>query len=359
LPWLRLEAGLDFEGNRWPIDVTFNRSGPPREGDGGGFGGGGAAERALLTDSYTLLTNHVAPFVGLTLQALHGRLAVTPQLRLDFQSYDSDVATQHTLLEPRLNLRWQLSRRVAVKGAAGLYHEPPQPIDLSAAFGNPRLDPESATHWVLGTEFEATDTLHVEASGFYKDLEDLIVRGEHIGDPALTNQGIRRVYGGELLVRQQMWKNFFGWIAYTISKSERRDHADEPWRVFQFDQTHILTVIGSWRFGRGYQLGGRFRYVTGDPYTPVVGAYYEANQDRYVRILGPTYSARLGAFHQLDVRFDKTWTFDRWKLSLYLDVQNVYNRANPEAIRYNFDYRQSEPQAGLPFLPVAGIRGEL
>jgi hypothetical protein len=42
----------------------------------------------------------------------------------------------------------------------------------------------------------------------------------------------------------------------------------------------------------------------------------------------------------------------------FLEVQNVYNRANPEAIRYNFDFRQSAPQAGLPIIPSFGIRGQ-
>jgi len=170
--------------------------------------------------------------------------------------------------------------------------------------------------------------------------------------------GVGRVYGGELLVRQQLWKGFYGWIAYTISRSERMDHPNEPWRVFQYDQTHILTIIGSYKFGRGYQIGLRFRYVTGNPYTPVAGSYFDTNGADYVRVSGPVYSGRLGSFNQLDVRFDKKWTYRKWALSMYLDIQNIYNASNPESYTYNYDFTQRQSLAGLPFLPVAGIRGD-
>ncbi|MGZ3427125.1 MAG: hypothetical protein ACXVCV_10785, partial [Polyangia bacterium] len=80
--------------------------------------------------------------------------------------------------------------------------------------------------------------------------------------------------------------------------------------------------------------------------------------DDYVRISGPAYSARLGSFNQLDVRFDKKWTFHRWSLSMYVDIQNMYNASNPEGYGYNFDATQRSAVAGLPFLPVLGIRGD-
>ena len=36
-------------------------------------------------------------------------------------------------------------------------------------------------------------------------------------------------------------------------------------------------------------------------------------------------SGREPAYHQLDVRVDKIWYFDHWRLGFYIDVQNVYN----------------------------------
>lgn len=67
---------------------------------------------------------------------------------------------------------------------------------------------------------------------------------------------------------------------------------------------------------------------------------------------------RTGAFHQLDLRVDKRWVYDRWMLTAYLDLQNVYNRANPVGVEYNYNYRESRPQQGLPLLPIVGLRGD-
>jgi hypothetical protein len=260
--------------------------------------------------------------------------------------------------EPRLTARYQILKWWAIKGAIGIYHQQPDPGSYLKEFGNPNLKNEVALHYVAGFDFDPMPTLHIETVGFYKDLHDLIVRGKTANDPNLVNDGIGRVYGGELLVRQELFHGFFGWIAYTLSRSERQDHPGDPWRVFQFDQTHILTLIASYKFGRGYQIGVRFRYVTGNPYTPIVGAYYDSVDDRYVPIQAPVYSGRLDSFNQLDIRFDKKWTFRLWSYSMYLDLQNVYYATNEEGVTYNFNYTQQKPIAGLPILPVLGLRGD-
>ena len=57
-----------------------------------------------------------------------------------------------------------------------------------------------------------------------------------------SNDGVGRVYGGELLLRQSLSKWFFGWISYTLMRSERKDCASCVWRLFDFDQTHVLII---------------------------------------------------------------------------------------------------------------------
>jgi hypothetical protein len=359
--FLRLDAGLDFEGNRWPMKITFGPQGPPREGDpGGGFGGGGNRGGALASDDYLLFSNDVAPFVAASMSFFDRRLTVTPQFRLDvFSNTAYGVTTTFARPEPRLSARYQLWSWLAPKLSLGLYDQSPQPLDLSRVFGNPHLTPEHALHLVGGFDIDPQPGLHVAVEAFYKSLSNLVVRREGLLGPALINDGTGRVYGGEILVRQELAKGFFGWISYTFSKSERRDHADTAWRQFQFDQTHILTLIASYILPGGYQLGARFRYVSGNPITPVAGAYYDSTINRYAPLYGGTYSSRVGSFNQLDLRLDKTWTFDRWKLSFYLDLQNAYNRQNPEGTSYNFNFTKSAVQSGLPILPVIGLRGEL
>src|SRR6185295_10291367 len=120
-------------------------------------------------------------------------------------------------------------------------------------------------------------------------------------------------------------------------------------RLFQYDQTHILALIGSYKLGHGWRLGGRFRFTSGSLYTPeregAVDATAGVNQSAPD---SPPFGARLPPFHQLDVRVDKTWTFASWKLTFYADVQNVYYRKSPEGISYNYNYTQSTYVSGLP-----------
>jgi hypothetical protein len=291
-------------------------------------------------------------------------LTITPQFRLQVMSFAGYQGTPESFArgyvspEPRLTVRYQLTPHVAVRCAVGLYAQPPDPTAFSRPFGNPFVGPEHGAQAVVGGEVDPRAGLHIEADFFYKALIDLVVPAENPGQPLLSNDGRGRAYGGEIMIRQELTSKFFGWFVYTLSRSERKDHPDQSFYLFQFDQTHILTLILSYSLPRGWRVGGRFRYVTGDPYTPVTGSFYDSISDRYTAIYGPTNSGRLNAFNQLDLRVDKIFTFDRWRFSAYLDVQNVLRSDNPEAVGYNYNYQITHPITGLPLLPILGVRGD-
>src|SRR5262249_22299758 len=149
---------------------------------------------------------------------------------------------------------------------------------------------------------------------------------------ALTQDGTGKSYGGQLLLRQELFQGFFGWISYSLTRSERQDHPDRPTRLFDFDQTHVLGVVASYEF-HGWVAGARFRYTSGVPRTPVIGSFYDARGDQFQPVFGAHNSIRLPDFIQLDLRLERTFTF-RGGLSLnaYLDVQNITNRKNPEEV---------------------------
>jgi len=368
--WFKLDGGIDFEGGRSVIKrsgsavaVTDPFSGTGTGGftNSGGFGGGTSG---FAVDDLTLFTNHFAPFVSVTLPLLNKRLTLIPQFRFQvftmagYQGTPDAFSNVFFSAEPRLTLRYQLTPRVVLKSTVGLYAQPPPIAQLSQVFGNPFLGPERATHYVVGTELNITPTLHVELDAFWKSMRDLVVPAEAPGEPLASNDGEGRAYGLEILVRQELWKNLYGWVAYTLSQSQRRDHPDQDWHPFQFDQPNIFTLIASYLLPKGFQAGLRFRYASGNPFTPVVTAFYDSNTDRYVPIAGNPFSARLKPFMQLDLRVDKTFTFNKWRLALYLDLQNATRASNPEAVVYNFDFTVARPVNGLPLLPVLGVRGD-
>jgi outer membrane receptor for ferrienterochelin and colicin len=288
-------------------------------------------------------------------------LLILPGVRADYFE-----RVHQTIVQPRLTVRYQVRPQVALKGGVGLFVEEPTFDETDKNFGNPALKSERAIHWSAGVEYKPRAHITLDATGFYKDLTNLVSRTTAtamnsdgtVRPLTYDNAGVGRAYGLEIVARHEFAHNFTGWLAYTLSRSERRDSGAAGYRLFDFDQTHILAVLGSYQLLRNWTVGGRFRYVTGNPTTPVVGAVFNASRDQYDAVFGAVNSSRIGAFHQLDLRVDKKWIYNGWMLNVYLDLQNVYNRENPEAITYNFNFRQSKPQQGLPVLPILGIRGE-
>ena len=66
-------------------------------------------------------------------------------------------------------------------------------------------------------------------------------------------------------IRREITSKLYGWLAYTLSKSQILQNPGDPWRAFAFDQPHILTVVLGYRPTPGWELATRFRLVSGNP----------------------------------------------------------------------------------------------
>jgi hypothetical protein len=284
-------------------------------------------------------------------------LIVLPGVRVDYYREN-----QRWTVDPRLTVRYRPLEGTVLKGGVGYFQQPPTPDQTDDALGNPDLYSLRSTHTSLGVEQVVAEGIDVQLSGFYKWLDRLVIRNPaFFSDPQAVpylSGGTGRILGLELLIRARVGEWFSGWLAYTFQRSYRKDGPGTKERLFDFDQPHILTAVGTFELGSGWSAGFRFRLVSGNPFTPVVGSVYDAASDTYVPIFGDTNSGRLGTFHQLDLRVDKLWTFETWRLGVYLDVQNVYLRENPEGYSYSYDYSNRQPISGIPILPILGVKGE-
>ena len=281
---------------------------------------------------------------------------VVPGVRLDgYVGNGQDV----TLL-PRVNLRRKLSPAWALKAATGLASQRPQVFQLVSTFGNPALRSHRSWEIAAGVEWTPTPDDVVDVQVFHKRLWNLTILAPGLfPEVPYVNGGTGQVIGMEVLLRHKLSGRWFGWLAYTLQHAVRSDGPGQPERLFDYDQTHILTALANYKIGDGWEIGGRFRLVSGNPYTPVGTAVWNEQNDTYTTVQSSCYNcARLPTFHQLDLRVDKKFTFDRWMLNLYLDVQNVYNYRSPEDVTYNFDYTRQSWFGGLPIIPSLGIKGE-
>ncbi|HEY6098684.1 MAG TPA: energy transducer TonB, partial [Anaeromyxobacter sp.] len=171
-------------------------------------------------------------------------------------------------------------------------------------------------------------------------------------------------YGAELLVRWNPGGRFFGWLAYSVSRSVRDQKVVGGTLMPSgegFDQPHNLVALGTLELPElwdGFSGGFRVRWTTGNPYRRVVSAVYDADADRYNPVQEAALGGRVPDFFQLDLRFDKRWTWKTWILSAYLEAQNVTNRKNPEDATYSYDFSKQGWVTGLPFFPSFGVRAE-
>ena len=365
--------GVDLEA----VAARIRRSGsitmPAREGDIGVFGQ--PPPDQINFDTWRAVTFSPAPYAEVDVGLFGGRLHVVPGLRLDpfvtSVSRRTPVAgatpsigrfAEESAVQPRLAVRLDAGARVRVHGAVGRYRQPPDVEDLSAVFGSPTLPIAASSHAVVGATVRWTSTLSTELTGFATRSEQLAVRSASSAPllaEALVATGTGRVTGAQLLVRRELRAGLFGWVSYSVMRSERTDQPDGPARLFDYDQTHVLTAVASWSLGHGVEIGARVRYATGMPRTAVVGAYFDSRRDTYQPLFGDHNGDRLPAFVQLDARVSKRIALagpDLDELELYLDLQNATDRANAEEVVYSADFATKGYIRGIPILPVIGAR---
>ena len=308
------------------------------------------------------------------------RIELRPGLRGDHFG----LSDQWTL-DPRLVIHEQLPHGVTLTQSVGVYHEPPLITDLDPIFARttPMLG-SKATQVAFGAKTIIGDDKELSATAYYQDLRQLPVDAVSSATPISDNGGSDsggllaisrdlvdsqfgsysyreaigkgRAYGVELIARKNVGR-WSGWIAYTYARSFRQNPTrGTDWFPYVLDQPHSRTVLATTALGakRNWRVGGRFRYATGNPYTPVASAYQDTDGD-WVAVDGPTLSERLPDFFQLDLRVDHAWRRTWGIVNLYIDVQNVWNRANAEGLTYNTNFTQKSYTNGLPIFPSIGV----
>lgn len=283
-----------------------------------------------------------------------GDLFLTPGLRSGYTTQNKEY-----YVDPRLNLRYKLSEINALKVAAGKYSQAPQFRETSKVFGNPDLNFIRSYHYILGLETNWTDRWTTDFQTFYKETLDM-VRSDP--DTNTNNNGSLISYGFEAFIRRNLTQRFFGWLSYTYSVTRERDNDDETYRNSQYDQTHVTNLVSSYKLTATWDLGGRIIYHSGDTYTTVDDAVYNANLDKYQPrpdADARAYDGRLPAYHEIDVYGDKAFLFDTWKMGFKFGIEYLAFKPQATNVQYNYDYSKEEYFTGLPWIPYIELRGVL
>jgi Carboxypeptidase regulatory-like domain/TonB-dependent Receptor Plug Domain len=288
------------------------------------------------------------------------RFTLSPGVRLAFIG---SLSTMLQSLQPRVSARFNLMPSVQLKAGVGWYEKEPGGQGLIPGISGNWSVLQSTLQSSLGAEWQPLPWLSAEVTGYYAYMwrqparsSALVSADAALQTPRAASQDQEgRTFGVQAIIRAKPYRGFSGFIAYTLSRSERISSQVPYWHPFDYDQPHLLTASASYKLPLDFQIGLRFRVTSGNPYTPVSRAPFDADTGGYQPIRAAHNSGRLPVFHQLDVRIDKAFVFDAWSLSLYVDVQNVYNARNVEFYQFAYDYRQTTPLFGLPILPVIGV----
>ncbi|MDX2088684.1 MAG: TonB-dependent receptor [Kofleriaceae bacterium] len=308
------------------------------------------------------------------------RLELRPGLRGDHFG----LSDQWTL-DPRIVLHARLPRGVTLIQSLGRYHAPPLVTDLDPIFGDRVMLGSAATQVATTLKTIIGDDKELSATAYYQDLDELPVDAITSATPTSANGGTESggllgisrelvdtqfgsysyreaigrgyAYGVELIARRNVGR-WTGWLAYTFARSFRKNPSKgDAYYPYVLDQPHSFTLVGTTALGKHWRAGGRIRYTTGNPYTPVAGAFLDNSGD-WVPVDGALLSQRLPDFVQLDVRIDRAWRRP-WGtdgvLNLYIDLQNVINRRNAEGVTYNDDFSRLNYTNGLPLFPSIGV----
>lgn len=371
-----VRAGLDYLGQTFgarfdvplPIEIgSFPRVFPRIEGTNQTFGSSGYTNATAVYAEAEL-----APLPSLKIvPGVRAELTIVTSVPDDLPDGNKgDPAEAEVFhIDPRLTARWEVWPQTTLKGAFGAYRRLPDPNQLNPDTGNPELEEPRAVQLIGGVEQGLTDDIKLDVQLYWTNRDLLVqstararARNDGSGevDPIFfDNHGRGRTVGAELLLRHEISEHFYGWIAYTLSRTDLDDEErNNAYELTDFDQTHILTVVAQTNLPWGVTVGGRFRAVTGNPTNAPLGSVHDLDTTSYNGLGTSSQSTRLPAFHQLDLRVDKKLVFETFSLTAYLDLLNVYNQQNAEGFLSDYRNREQEPIPSLPILPVIGMSGE-
>ena len=350
------------------------------------------------------------------------KIFFSPGLRFDYY----DILKKY-YISPRIGLSFPLNDITTIRAFYGHFYQSPgyeKLRDQNVLYDFSRkntddLQAEKAIHYILSFERFLTPQWQFKSEVYFKDFKNLIVPLKVKGTQFVTQQILGKdprylsswtepvatqadsataipvnnsngkSYGWEIFlakINKGSNDRIDGWISYSLSFSTR----EEMGKVipFRFEQRHNFNFVMNYKFTESIELGLRWNYSSGLPYTepvgikpriimkdkdgdgtpetPEIATKFTLNPNAPKEVLfnidygiDPNfYNARRPDYHRLDLRLSYYTNF--WKLNwlFYLDVINVYNRKNVVGYDYyiddNLNLKRRETYQ-LPIFPTIGV----
>ncbi|WP_049756633.1 TonB-dependent receptor [Chloroherpeton thalassium] len=295
----------------------------------------------------SLTVNKYAVFANVAKQLMDEKLGVNVGFRMDANDYSEAFSNPLEQFSPRVNLTYQLSPSLRASFNSGIYYENPSYTMMGYTVAGElvnqsALKPIRSTHVIAGMEYLTDINSSFSVEGFYKRYSDypfsltdgisMANKGSGFGifgAEEVSSASKGRSYGVEFLYQQKLYHGFYGIFSYTFVKSEF-DNGDGNYVPSAWDYGNIVNFTIGKQFGNNWEVGAKFLYNGGTPYTPydvAASSKIENWEKRGSGILDYSLlnTERSEPFYELDIRIDKKFYFEKWNLNIYLDIRNVLN----------------------------------
>lgn len=330
----RINAGLGYEYARY-YNSTYNNitiQGQPME----------------INYESNLYLSKFALFGQVSKDYFNEKLITSFGLRSDFSNYSSSLSNPLEQISPSFSLSFRINEFWAINANLSRYHQLPSYTILGYRDGNDELVNLNnnikyirADHMVMGVEYLTDWKSRFTVEGFFKkydrypfSIKDSISLANIgsdfgvVGNEEVSSTSNGRAYGFEFLYQQKLIKGFYAILAYTLVNSEFKNMNDE-YVPTAWDSKHIVSLTGGKRFKNGWEIGFRWLFSGGSPYTPYDIPTSSLKQNWDINGLGLLdygllNTQRESNFHQLNIRLDKKMFLKKFSLNFYLDIQNAY-----------------------------------
>lgn len=270
---------------------------------------------------------------------------------------------------PRLGVSFPISFKSVMHFNYGTYYQVPRYVYLYTnlqgdrtsglpILGNPDLDPERTIAYELGVDHLIGESLRLDLTAYYKDVEDLVTTravGSTDGINAVVryvNEDYGSVTGFDFSIEKLPLSGYFsGSISYGFMMARgNSSDASEPYYTYltsntdtlppltdyplDFDQRHTVNAALDYRVPAdwsgnllGLQIPGAWGismvgyYGSGLPYSRVDASGYR---------MGDRNESRLPVAYTVDMRFNKDFAVGGpgKQLTWFVEVDNLFNRKN-------------------------------
>ncbi len=279
---------------------------------------------------------------------LNGGTLLSASLRFDGSNYNTSMLQLWNQPTISLSASVPIAEDLFFNINAGQFHQLPNYSILGFRDTNNALANQDRTTYMrnrmiaAGFQYNQGQETKITLEGFYKqysgypfalndsiNLANLGADFGVIGNEPVSAIGEGRAFGAEFLIQRRSRNGLYGIASYTLAWSQFQDKRGE-YIASSWDSRHTLSLTAGKPLGKNWEIGVKWRFVSGRPYTPddIQRSLNIANWNAR-GIAFPNYNqlnaARLGNFNQFDFRIDKVWYKKKWSLNLYFDIQNAFN----------------------------------